>query len=98
MKSKFESVLMDYGSQIMAIIFHYALQTERYEDCSVIRDLFQKYHLNLNQSIEEYQAEFWKLGLSGRTAIANLNDYLSEAMSLVGYPSDAVVIEKTCAL
>lgn len=84
---------MDYGSQVMTVIFQYALQTERYEDCAIIKNLFEKYHLNLNQTIEEYQAEFWRLGYSGKTAVANLNLYLSEALEMVGYPPNAIRVK-----
>lgn len=84
---------MDYGSQVMTVIFQYALQTERYEDCAIIKNLFEKYHLNLNQTIEEYQAEFWRLGYSGKTAVANLNLYLSEALEMVGYPPNAISVK-----
>lgn len=90
MENKFERALMDYGSQILTVIFQYALSTERYEDCAVIKRLFEKYHLDLNQSMEEYQSYFWRLGMSGRTAIANMDAYLSEALAMVGYPADAI--------
>ena len=84
---------MDYGSQVMTVIFQYALQSERYEDCAIIKNLFEKYHLNLKQTIEEYQAEFWRLGYSGKTAVANLNLYLSEALEMVGYPPNAIRVK-----
>lgn len=85
---------MDYGSQVMTAIFKYALDTERYEDCAVIKSLFEKYHLDLDSSVEDYQAHFWNMGLSGRVAVRNLNLYLSEALRMVGYPADAIRIEK----
>ncbi len=88
--AKFEKALMDYGSQIMVIIFQHALSIERYEDCAVIKRLFRKYHLDLNQTIEDYQAHFWSIGYSGRTAIASLRYYLSEALSMLGYPPNAI--------
>lgn len=93
MKTRFERALINYGSQIMTAIFQYALKTERYEDCAAIKALFDKYHLDLNQTMEDYQACFWEMGLSGRTAIANINDYLAEALVMVGYPADATRIE-----
>ena len=98
MKNKFEVALVDYGSQVMTAIFQYALKTERYEDCAVIKALFEKYHLDLNQTVEEYQACFWEMGMSGRTAIAHLNDYLSEALAMVGYPRDAIRIPVCSAI
>lgn len=49
---------MDYGSQIMTVIFQYALSMEWYEDCAIIKAVFDKYHLDINQSIEEYHAHF----------------------------------------
>ncbi len=92
-KSRFESVLMDFGSQVVAILFHYAEDTERYEDCAEIKRLFEKYHLDLNQSMEDYQAHFWRMGFSGRTAIANINHYIDKAVSLVGYPKGCIHVE-----
>lgn len=91
---RFERALMDYGSQVMTAIFQYALATERYEDCAIIKALFEKYHLDLHQTIDEYQAYFWRMGMSGRAAIASINHYLREALSMVGYPVDAIRIEK----
>lgn len=98
MKNKFERALINYGSQIMTAIFQYALKTERYEDCAVIKALFEKYNLYLNQTVEEYQACFWEMGLSGRVAIANLNEFLKEALVMVGYPADAIRIDKCVPL
>lgn len=92
MRNKFELALMDYGSQVMTAIFQYALKSERYEDCAVIKTLFEKYHLDLNQTVEKYQEHFWEMGLSGRIAVASLNQYLKEALILVGYPADAIRI------
>ena len=98
MKNNFEKALVNYGSQIMTAIYKYALKSERYEDCAVIKTLFDKYNLDLNQTVEEYQACFWELGLSGRTAIVNLNKYLSEALVMVGYPADAIRIDNCVPL
>lgn len=89
---------MDYGSQIMTIIFHYALKAELYEDCEIIKNLFAKYHLDIEQSMEDYQAEFWRMGFSGRTAIANMNEYLASALDMVGYPTDAVQVPQYNAI
>ncbi len=93
MKKNFEKALINYGSQIMTAIFQYALKTERYEDCAIIKALFEKYHLDLNQTMEEYQACFWEMGLSGRIAITKINDFLAEALVMVGYPADATRID-----
>lgn len=89
---------MDYGSQIMAIIFRYALESERYEDCAAIKELFEKYQLDLNQTMEDYQSHFWRLGMSGRSAIASMRAYLSEALVMVGYPPDAVKVPSYSAI
>jgi len=97
-RSKFEKALMDYGSQVMTIIFQYALSTERYEDCAIIKELFAKYHLDLNQTMEDYQSYFWELGMSGRNAIASMGEYLSEALAMVGYPSDAIELPSYSAI
>lgn len=83
---------MKYGSQIMIAIFHYAVDTERYEDCAQIKEVLQKYNIDSNQDMEDYRAYFWRLGMSGDTAIANLNHYLREALQSIGYPEDAVGI------
>lgn len=90
MKNPFEIALLDYGSQVMAIIFQYALDHELYEDCATIRDLFTKYHLDLEQSMEDYQAHFWAMGHSGRTAIANINEYINDALKIIGYPENSI--------
>lgn len=92
MENRFEKALMDYGSQILTVIFQYALSSVRYEDCAVIKRLFSKYHLDLHQSIKDYQSYFQQLGKSGRTAIANMDTYLSEALAMVCYPADAIKI------
>lgn len=86
----FENALIDYGSQVMAIIFHYAFENELYEDCAKIKALFEKYGLDLNQSMEDYQKEFWELGYSGRTAIANINEYINDALKMIGYPPGSI--------
>lgn len=93
MTNKFEAALLDYGSQIMTAIYKYALKEELYEDCAVIKELFDKYNLDLNQTVEEYQTHFWEMGYSGRIAVSNLNHYLAEALEMVGYPADAIQIE-----
>ena len=48
MKKNFEKALINYGSQIMTAIFQYALKTERYEDCAIIKALFEKYRRRLS--------------------------------------------------
>lgn len=47
MKTKFERALIIYGSQVMTAIFQYALKTERYEDCAIIKALFESIILTL---------------------------------------------------
>lgn len=95
MKNKFERALINYGSLIMTAIFQYAMKTERYEDCAIIKGLFGKYHLDMNVTVEEYQSYFWQIGLSGRAAVSKLNEFLAEALIMVGYPHDAITI-KNC--
>ena len=84
--------------QVMTAIFQYALKTERYEDCAIIKALFEKYHLDIDTSVEDYQAHFWQMGLSGRIAVSNLNEYLTKALVMVGYPHDAIRIERCIPL
>lgn len=98
MKTKFERALIIYGSQVMTAISQYALKTERYEDCAIIKALFEKYHLDIDTSVEDYQAHFWQMGLSGRIAVSNLNEYLTKALVMVGYPHDAIRIERCIPL
>ena len=98
MKNKFERALINYGGQIMTAIYQYTLKSERYEDCAVIKTFFEKYNLDLNQTVEDCQSYFWELGLSGRTAATNLNLYLEEALAMIGYPADAISIDNNIPL
>lgn len=83
---------MEYGSQILVAIFHYAVKSEKYEDCTLIKELLQEHGIDPNQEVEDYRVYFWRMGMSGDTAIANLNYYLRKALREIGYPENATAI------
>lgn len=83
--SKFESILFDYGRYVFVFVFSIALKEERYEDCAVMRDIMQKYHIPNDTSLEDWQTDLWRFGYSGEVALKNLQEYKIEALKRVGY-------------
>ncbi|WP_368325016.1 hypothetical protein [Phocaeicola vulgatus] len=51
--NKFESILFDYGRYVFVSVFRKAQEEERYEDCAVMRDIMQKYHIPCDTSLED---------------------------------------------
>ena len=49
--NKFESILFDYGRYVFVSVFRKAQEEERYEDCAVMRDIMQKYHIPCDTSL-----------------------------------------------
>lgn len=43
--NKFESILFDYVRYVFVSVFRKAQEEERNEDCAVMRDIMQKYHI-----------------------------------------------------
>ena len=68
--NKFESILFDYGRYVFVSVFRKAQEEERYEDCAVMRDIMQKYHIPCDL---------------GDVAINNLSAYMVEALTRAGY-------------
>uniref|UniRef100_A0AAU8AX00 Uncharacterized protein n=1 Tax=Dulem virus 40 TaxID=3145758 RepID=A0AAU8AX00_9CAUD len=83
--NKFERVLLNFGPLVLSTCFHIAVSTERYEDCAEMKRIAERYDIDLGTSIEDWQMEFWKRGLSGETAISNAPVYLAEALGQIGY-------------
>lgn len=52
--NKFESILFDYGRYVFVSVFRKAQEEERYEDCAVMRDIMQKYHIPCDTSLEDW--------------------------------------------
>ena len=60
-------------------------EEERYEDCAVMRDIMQKYHIPCDTSLEDWRTDLWRFGYSGDVAINNLSVYMVEALTRAGY-------------
>ena len=63
--NKFESILFDYGRYVFVSVFRKAQEEERYEDCAVMRDIMQKYHIPCDTSLEDWRTDLWRCGYSG---------------------------------
>ena len=74
--NKFESILFDYGRYVFVSVFRKAQEEERYEDCAVMRDIMQKYHIPCDTSLEDWRTDLWRFGYSGDVAINNLSVYM----------------------
>jgi hypothetical protein len=83
--NKFESILFDYGRYVFVSVFRKAQEEERYEDCAVMRDIMQKYHIPCDTSLEDWRTDLWRFGYSGDVAINNLSVYMVEALTRAGY-------------
>lgn len=83
--NSFEKVLLKFGPVVFSACFHIAEAMEKYEDCSEMKSIADKYNISLTTSLEDWQSCFWRRGLSGQTALSNTFIYLEEALSLIGY-------------
>lgn len=64
-------------------MFRKAQEEERYEDCAVMRDIMQKYHIPCDTSLEDWRTDLWRFGYSGDVAINNLSVYMVEALTFL---------------
>ena len=85
--NKFESILFDYGRYVFVTVFRKAQVQERYEDCAIMRDIMRKYNIPCDTSLEDWQADLWRLGYLGDIAISHLSEYITDALDRVGYPN-----------
>lgn len=83
--NKFERVLMKFGPSVFSFCFHIAVKTERYEDCAWMKNVAEKHDVKLETSIEDWQAEFWRIGMAGETALKNTPFYFVRALRELGY-------------
>lgn len=83
--NKFERVLMKFGPAVFSLCFHIAVETERYEDCALMKQVAQKYDIELATSMEDWQAEFWRIGMAGETALKNTPRYFVRVLRELGY-------------
>lgn len=84
----FEKMLLNFGPAVFAKCFHIMKTVENYEYCLEMSKIANKYALDLDTSLETWQANFWRLGLSGQTAVGNAQSYLSLALEQIGYSYD----------
>ena len=83
--NKFESILFDYGRYVFVSVFRKAQEEGIYEDCAVMRDIMQKYHIPCGPFLEAWRTDLWRCGYSGDVAINNLSVYMVEAFPRSGY-------------
>ena len=80
----FEKILLKYGSFVFSECFKVARLAERYEDCAEMKRVADKYSISLQTSSEDWQTEFWRLGMAGETALRNAPAYLVQALREMG--------------
>ena len=83
--NKFESLLFDYGRYVFVSVFRKAQEEARYEDCALMRDIMQKYHIPFDTSLEDCRSDLLRCGYSGDVAINNLSVYMVEALPRAWY-------------
>jgi len=84
LKKVLKNIQSKYGYTVLILLLDYYQNKEEYEVCQEIEIYLKELEINLkveidrtvsNAFIADYQAEFWKLGLSGETAVSNLSYY-----------------------
>ena len=83
--NKFESILFDYGRYVFVSVFRKSQEEESYEDCVVMRDIMQKYHIPCDTSLEDWCTDLWRCVYSGDVAINNLSVYMVEVLPRAWY-------------
>nr|DAQ98658.1 MAG TPA: hypothetical protein [Caudoviricetes sp.] len=78
----FEKILLRYGGFVLANIREIFKERQEYERCIEINDIMLKYRVSTNMSLEDWQAEFWRTGLSGETAKSNVQRYIENAIRM----------------
>ena len=78
----FEKILLRYGGFVLANIREIFKERQEYERCTEINDIMLKYRVSTNMSLEDWQAEFWRTGLSGETAKSNVQCYIERAVQM----------------
>ena len=78
----FEKILPRYGGFVLANIREIFEERQEYERCTEINDIMLKHRVSTNMSLEDWQAEFWRMGLSGETAKSNVQCYIERAVRM----------------
>nr|DAE73979.1 MAG TPA: hypothetical protein [Caudoviricetes sp.] len=78
----FEKILLTYGGFILICVRNVLQEREDYERCVEINKVLEKYNISTTMTIEDWQAEMWRTGTSGKHAISNAPFYFFEAMQL----------------
>lgn len=87
----FEKILLGYGGYILICVRNVFQENEAYEECAEINKVLTKYGVPTTMTIEDWQAEMWRTGTSGKHAISNAPFYFLEAMQLC---KDAGLLDK----
>lgn len=88
MSDKFKQILYMYGRYIFSQVFRYALEQEMYEDCEIMKQIAIEDGFSLEYDKDDWITDFWRLGMSGKTASSNENIYFKDAIKLVGYETN----------
>lgn len=90
----YNNFLLNYGAVVCAYMLEYLESEERYEECQQLENaiiLHEKYfNLTLPRTVNEgvlkdYLQAFHRLGLSGNTAMNNLEDYKKRAKAEINF-------------
>lgn len=89
MKNKIREVANRYGYIVLVNILEKYAIMEDFEKCTLIEQELARIEnllciqIERTADIEDYRQGFWKLGLSGKTAVSNLPSYILEAFVLL---------------
>lgn len=78
-------MMYNYGYvTLMAVKDHFE-DLGYYEECSIIRDVIaDRGHLvppRLTEEVlEDYLQDFWRMGMSGKTALGNIKNYVNDIL------------------
>lgn len=78
----FERILLNYGSYTLIRVRDIFERYELYERCAEINKVLGKHNVSTSMSLEDWQSEFWRKGMSGNVACANTQNYFSEAIMM----------------
>lgn len=75
--NKYVKLILTYGWYPMLAVLKEQEEDNNFEICADIKEAFDHLKIEIKESSEEdYVQEFWRLGYSGQTALANVNYYI----------------------
>lgn len=92
MENKFEMILFKYGAKVLVDVRNLAECMEWYEDCAEINKILRKHNIQTDFNTEDWIAEIWRLGYSGKNAFMNHANYFYDAItSIYGDRIDEII-------